>query len=104
MNVMGLFRKITNKITKLKDRREIEIERQEELSDSSIKTSNKISEKIYCRFCGKSNSQVQEVCSKCGSRLNSPPSTIMKACTKCGLAANDDSIFCTRCGTRFEDV
>jgi RNA polymerase subunit RPABC4/transcription elongation factor Spt4 len=102
MNIMELFRKITNKITKTKDR-EIEIERQE-LSDSSLKTNNNISEKIYCRFCSKSNSQGQEICSKCGGRLNPPPSTIMKACTKCGLAANDDSIFCTRCGTRFEDI
>ena len=99
---MGLFRKITDKITKLKDR-EIEIEGQE-LSDSGSKTNNNISEKIYCRFCGKSNSQGQEACLKCGTRLNLPPSTIMKACTKCGLAENDDSIFCTRCGTRFEDV
>jgi DNA-directed RNA polymerase subunit RPC12/RpoP len=99
---MGLFRKITDKITKLKDR-EIEIEGQE-LSDSGSKTNNNISEKIYCRLCGKSNSQGREVCLKCGTRLNLPPSTIMKACTKCGLAANDDSIFCTRCGTRFEDV
>jgi RNA polymerase subunit RPABC4/transcription elongation factor Spt4 len=102
MNIMGLFRKITNKITKPRDR-EIEIERQE-LSDNDIKTNNNISEKTYCRFCGKSNSQGQEICSKCGSRLNPPPSTIMKACTKCGLAANDDSVFCTRCGDRFEDV
>lgn len=101
MNVMGLFRRITEKITKPKDG-EIEIER-EELSDSDIKTNN-ISEKIYCRFCGKSNSQEQQVCSKCGRRLNPPPSAIMKACTKCGLAANDDSIFCTGCGTRFEDA
>ena len=89
MNVMGLFRRITEKITKPKDW-EIEIER-EELSDSSIKTNN-ISKKIYCRFCGKSNSQEQQVCSKCGHRLNPPPSAIMKACTKCGLAANDDSV------------
>jgi membrane protease subunit (stomatin/prohibitin family) len=101
MNVRGLFRKITNKITKSKEK-EIEVER-EELSDRSSKTKN-ISEKIYCRFCGKPNSQAQEICTKCGIRLNPPPSTIMKACTKCGLAANDDSIFCTRCGTRFEDA
>ena len=97
---MGLFRKITDKITKLKDR---EIEGQEP-PDRGSKTNNNISEKIYCRFCGKSNSQGLEVCLKCGTRLNPPPSTIMKACTKCGLAANDDSIFCTRCGTTFEDV
>ena len=97
---MGLFRKITDKITKLKDR---EIEGQE-LPDRGSKTNNNISEKIYCRFCGKSNSQELEVCLKCGTRLNPPPSTIMKACTKCGLAANDDSIFCTRCGTTFEDA
>ena len=99
---MGLFRKITDKITKLKDR-EIEIEGQE-VSDSDSKTNNNISEKIYCRFCGTANSQEQDVCSKCGSRLNVPPSTIMKACTKCGLAANDDSIYCTRCRARFEDL
>ena len=99
---MGLFSKIADKITKLKDR-EIEIEGQE-LSDSGSKTNNNISEKIYCRFCGKSNSQGREVCLKCGTRLNPLPSTIMKACTRCGLAANDDSIFCTRCGTRFDDV
>jgi RNA polymerase subunit RPABC4/transcription elongation factor Spt4 len=102
MNVRGLFRKITNKITKSKEK-EIEVEREEVLSDRSSKTKN-ISEKIYCRFCGKPNSQAQEICTKCGIRLNPPPSTIMKACTKCGLAANDDSIFCTRCGTRFEDA
>jgi uncharacterized membrane protein YvbJ len=36
-------------------------------------------------------------------RLNSPPSTIMKACTNCGLAMNDDSVFCASCGTRFEE-
>ena len=99
---MGLFRKITDKITKLKDR-EIEIEGQE-VSDSDSKTNNNISEKIYCRFCGTANSQGQDVCSKCRSTLNVPPSAIMKACIKCGLAANDDSIFCTRCGTRFHDV
>ena len=98
---MGLFRKITNKIAKPKGR-EIEVEREVQL-DSSSKTNN-LSEKIYCRFCGTANSQVQDVCSKCGSRLSVPPSTIMKACTKCGLAANDDSIFCTRCRTRFEDL
>ena len=101
MNVMGLFRKITNKITKPKGR-EIEVEREVQL-DSSSKT-NITSEKIYCRFCGTDNSQEQGVCSKCGIRLSVPPSTIMKACTKCGLAANDDSIFCTRCRTRFEDL
>jgi hypothetical protein len=101
MNVRGLFRKITNKITKPKEDG-IEVER-EEISDISSKTKN-ISEKIYCRFCGTPNSQAQEVCTKCGIRLNPPPSTIMKACTKCGLAANDDSIFCIRCGTRFEDA
>ena len=101
MNVMGLLRKITNKITKPKGR-EIEVERGVQL-DNSSKTNN-TSEKIYCRFCGTANSQGQDVCSKCGSRLNVPPSAIMKACTKCGLAANDDSIFCTRCRTRFEDL
>ena len=101
MNVMGLLRKITNKITKPKGR-EIEVEREVRL-DSSSKTNNTY-ERIYCRYCGTSNSQGQDVCSKCGSRLNVPPSTIMKACTKCGLAANDDSIFCTRCRTRFEDL
>ena len=101
MNVMGILRKITNKITKPKER-EIEVERKVQL-DSSSKTNN-TSEKIYCRFCGTANSQEQEVCSRCGSKLNVPPSTIMKACTKCGLAANDDSIFCTRCRTRFEDL
>jgi RNA polymerase subunit RPABC4/transcription elongation factor Spt4 len=98
---MGLFRKIANKIAKPKGR-EIEVEREVQL-DSSSKTNN-TSEKIYCRFCGTANSQGQDVCSKCGSRLNVPPSTIMKACTKCGLAANDDSIFCTRCRTRLEDL
>jgi RNA polymerase subunit RPABC4/transcription elongation factor Spt4 len=102
MNVRGLFRKITNKITKSKEK-EIEVEREEVLSDRSSKTKN-ISEKIYCRFCGNPNSQAQEICTKCGIRLNPPPSTIMKACTKCGLAANHDSIFCTKCGTRFEDA
>src|SRR5919199_943267 len=99
---MGFFRKITNKITKPKGR-EIEVERKVQL-DSSSKTNNNTSEKIYCRFCGTANSQGQDVCSKCGSRLNVPPSTIMKACTKCGLAANDDSIYCTRCRARFEDL
>jgi RNA polymerase subunit RPABC4/transcription elongation factor Spt4 len=98
---MGLFRKIANKIAKPKGR-EIEVEREVQL-DSSPKTNN-TSEKIYCRFCGTANSQGQDVCSKCGSRLNVPPSTIMKACTKCGLAANDDSIYCTRCRARFEDL
>jgi hypothetical protein len=104
MNVRGLFRKVTNKITKSKEK-EIEGEGEEVLSDRGSKTKN-ISEKIYCRFCGNPNSQAQaqEICTKCGIRLNPPPSTIMKACTKCGLAANDDSIFCTRCGTRFEDA
>jgi hypothetical protein len=92
MNVGRLFRKITNKITKPK----------EELLDKSSKTKN-VSERIYCRFCGKPNSLAQELCTKCEMRLNLPPSTIMKACIKCGLAMNDDSIFCTRCGTRFED-
>ncbi|HYZ51300.1 MAG TPA: zinc ribbon domain-containing protein [Nitrososphaeraceae archaeon] len=98
---MGLFRKIANKIAKPKGR-EIEVEREVQL-DSSSKTNN-TSEMIYCRFCGTANSQEQDVCSKCGSRLNVPPSTIMKACTKCGLAANDDSIYCTRCRARFEDL
>lgn len=98
---MELFRKIANKITKPKER-EMEVEREVQL-DSSSKTNN-TSERIYCRFCGTANSQGQDVCSKCGSRLDVPPSTIMKACTKCGLAANDDSIYCTRCRTRFEDL
>ena len=98
---MELFRKIANKITKPKER-EMEVEREVQL-DSSSKTNN-TSERIYCRFCGTANSQGQDVCSKCGSRLNVPPSTIMKACTKCGLAANDDSIYCNRCRTRFEDL
>ena len=91
MNMERLFRKITNKITKPKE---------EPYHKSSTKN---VSEKIYCRFCGKPNSLVQELCTKCGMRLNPPPSAIMKACANCGLAMNDDSIFCTRCGTRFED-
>jgi predicted amidophosphoribosyltransferase len=92
MNVGRLFRKITNKITKPK----------EELLYKSSKTKN-VNERIYCRFCGKPNSPAQGICTKCGMELNPLPSTIMKACAKCGLAMNEDSIFCTRCGTRLED-
>ena len=92
MNVGRLFRKITSKITKSK----------EEPLYKSPETKN-VSERVYCRFCGKPNSLTQELCRKCGMRLSSSPSTVMKACTKCGLAMNDDSIFCNRCGTRFED-
>ena len=92
MNMKRLFSKITNKITKPK----------EELSHKSLKTKN-VFERIYCRFCGKPNPLAQELCTKCGMKLNPPPATIMKACTNCGFAMNDDSIFCPRCGTRFEN-
>jgi hypothetical protein len=40
---------------------------------------------------------------KCRMRLNPPPSNIVKACTKCGFAMNDDSLFCTCCGIKFEE-
>jgi RNA polymerase subunit RPABC4/transcription elongation factor Spt4 len=96
MNVIRIIYRIANKITKSKK------QQQPQLYKSSNNES--IVEKIYCRFCGKVNSSMQEFCTMCGMRLHIPPSAIMKACTKCGLAMNDDSMFCAGCGTKFEDV
>jgi RNA polymerase subunit RPABC4/transcription elongation factor Spt4 len=96
MNVIRIIYRIANKITKSKEK-----QKQPQLDKSS--NTEYIVEKIYCRFCGKVNSSMQEFCTMCGMRLHIPPSTIMKACTKCGLAMNDDSIFCAGCGTKFEE-
>jgi hypothetical protein len=96
MNVTDLLHRIANKITKPKEKKEHQL-------DKSTANTNKDITKIYCRFCGKRNSSIQEYCTTCGMRLNSLPSAIMKACTKCGLAMNDDSVFCASCGTRFDE-
>ena len=95
MNVIRIIHRIANKITKSNEKQQSQL-------DKSSNTEY-IVEKIYCRFCGKVNSSMQEFCTICGMRLNIPPSTIMKACTKCGLAMNNDSIFCSGCGTKFEE-
>jgi|SRR5919199_6378497 RNA polymerase subunit RPABC4/transcription elongation factor Spt4 len=95
MNVIRIIHRIANKITKSNEKQQSQL-------DKSSNTEY-IVEKIYCRFCGKVNSSMQEFCTICGMRLHIPPSTIMKACTKCGLAMNNDSIFCSGCGTKFEE-
>lgn len=61
-------------------------------------------QKIYCRFCGKSNLVSLEYCMRCRMPTAVPPSQIMKVCKKCGLAVNDDSVYCYSCGTEFDDV
>jgi hypothetical protein len=92
MNVTNLLHRIANKITTPREKR------QHQLDKSKANTKKDLT-KIYCRFCGKPNSAVQEFYTTCAMRLNSQPSAIMKACTKCGLAMNDDSVFCASCGT-----
>ena len=95
MNVIRIIHRIANKITKSNEKQQSQL-------DKSSNTEYNV-EKIYCRFCGKVNSSMQEFCTICGMRLHIPPSAIMKACTKCGLAMNNDSIFCSGCGTKFEE-
>jgi RNA polymerase subunit RPABC4/transcription elongation factor Spt4 len=97
MNVIRIIYRIANKITKSKEKQQQQTAIRQELNTEYIV------EEIYCRFCGKVNSSMQESCTICGMRLHIPPSAIMKACTKCSLAMNDDSIFCAGCGTRFEE-
>ena len=97
MNVIRIIYRIANKITKSKEKQQ----QQPQLDKSS--NTEYIVEKIYCRFCGKVNSSMQESCTICGMKLHIPPSAIMKACTKCSLVMNDDSIFCAGCGTKFEE-
>jgi RNA polymerase subunit RPABC4/transcription elongation factor Spt4 len=98
MNVIRIIQRMANKITKSKEKQQ-----QQSQLDKSSNTEH-IIEEIYCRFCGKVNPSTQEFCTICGMRLHIPPSAIMKACTKCSLAMNDDSVFCSGCGTKFEDV
>jgi RNA polymerase subunit RPABC4/transcription elongation factor Spt4 len=98
MNVIRIIQRMANKITKSKEKQQ-----QQSQLDKSSNTEH-IIEEIYCRFCGKVNPSAREFCTICGMRLHIPPSAIMKACTKCSLAMNDDSVFCSGCGTKFEDV
>ena len=61
-------------------------------------------QKIYCRFCGKTNPVSLKYCLECKMPTAVPPSQVMKVCKKCGLAVNDDSIYCYSCGDRFDDI
>jgi RNA polymerase subunit RPABC4/transcription elongation factor Spt4 len=98
MNVIRIIQRMANKIIKSKEKQH---EQQQSQLDK-ISSTEHIVEKIYCRFCGEVNPSMQEFCTVCGMRLHIPPSAIMKACTKCGLAMNDDSVFCSGCGTKFD--
>ena len=79
MNVIRIIYRIANKITKSKEKQ------QQPQLDKGSNTEYTV-EKIYCRFCGKVNSSMQEFCTLCGMRLHIPPSAIMKACTKSQLS------------------
>jgi membrane protease subunit (stomatin/prohibitin family) len=91
-----IFQRLSDRISK-------SLSKQTNKKNDSNKLSSDV-QKIYCRYCGKSNPVSLKYCLECKMQTAVPPSQVMKVCKKCGLAVNDDSIYCYSCGDRFDDI
>ena len=59
-----------------------------------------MTDKIFCRWCGKLRSVVGTFCSECGKSIKSD-SVTLKICIYCSGSMSDDSVFCANCGRKF---
>jgi Double zinc ribbon len=90
-----LFEKINNFISRRFN--------QENKAPDNLVARSEVSENdIYCRFCGRKNSASRTSCQVCKMRIDVLPSQVEKVCSKCGSAVNNDDIYCFRCGTVFD--
>ena len=63
-------------------------------------SASSMTDKIFCRWCGKLRSVVGTFCPECGKSIRSA-NTALKICIFCSGTMSDDSVFCANCGRKF---